>query len=446
MLQFYNSTSKLPITWFQFIFGLYFSIYNFKHLYLNWLPDLYTKPNFHSTYPFFPFHLSLPLFLHILLYTVLISCGLGIAFNYREKFCTIVALSISIFYFVSDRLYYSDFAYLSLLFLFCILIINWATHSGNSVPIWKLLLIRALFWTVSFISLIQLMGNDFLETYVWVSRVEIFKFHSFLSQLSNVSFAKFGVYFIIILYSICLIFLLTKKLKKTGLFLWFILQISLYILFYKFELQVSRSNFPILMIIGSISFIEEEWALSFKTKILNCLKRTTTPNKKEIKLEKSQQGFKTKKLTTIGLICLLLFMSIQILLPLRGYIVGHREREWTNAQNIFSWRMKLKQFYFYGHLSVKNPATGLVENISIYDYHLPSGSFRMGSPYSILKFSQFLEKKYNEAGYPNVEIYGFILARLNNDTVYKPLINSTIDLTKVKYNYFSKNDWILPYD
>ncbi|MBT6120005.1 HTTM domain-containing protein [bacterium] len=447
MLHVYKLTSQRPIILFQFVFGLYLSVLNAKYLYFNWLPDLYINPIFHSKYPIFQFHVSLPLAVHIFLYITLVCCGLGIAFKVQEKLCTMYALLISLFYFLFDRLYYSDFSYLNLLFLLSLLVINWSTRDDDSIPKWKVLWLKSQFWIVAFIAMLHLMTTDFLDNHVWIARLEIFKFHSFLNLLSTDSIASFGVYFTIILYAICLLFLITKKLKKIGLLLWIGLQTSLYILFYKFEIQVDRANFPMLMIIGSLTFVEDNWIQSLKTTLHRSLKKTSS-NSTQPQLKKTSGRYfiGPQKLATLTTLCLLIFMSIQLLLPLRGYVVGHHDREWTNGQNIFSWRMKLKQFYFYGHLTVKDLTTGTYANINIYDYHLPSGPFRMGSPYSILKFAQFLENKYNNEGHTNIAIYASIFAKLNNDTTYKPLIDPSIDLTTVTYKFFSSNNWILPYD
>ena len=64
-------------------------------------------------------------------------------------------------------------------------------------------------------------------------------------------------------------------------------------------------------------------------------------------------------------------------------------------------------------------------------------------PDMIWQFAQHLEREFAAKGIAGVEVYAFADVSLNGRPL-QPIVDSTVDLTKVDWSFFGHASWILP--
>ena len=139
---------------------------------------------------------------------------------------------------------------------------------------------------------------------------------------------------------------------------------------------------------------------------------------------------------------LAVYFAFQLWLPVRHYFIpgnvflteeGHR----------MAWRMMLRSKWGSVHYKVVNKASG-EDWVVLPGQHLSPKQARKiaGRPDLIWQFSRILQKKYQEEGIENLEIYAITKTYLNT-TEINTLIDPEIDLLSVPWNRFGHNSWVL---
>jgi len=139
---------------------------------------------------------------------------------------------------------------------------------------------------------------------------------------------------------------------------------------------------------------------------------------------------------------LVLFFSIQIILPLRHLIVKD-DVLWTEEGHRMSWRMMLRAKSGSIKYKVVDKATNTTIPIQLGDY-LTAKQKRIAAtkPDVIWQFSQYLKRKFDAEG---IDVSVFVNCRIMvNGRPYQSLIDPEIDLAAVKWDPFQHNIWILP--
>ncbi|AXT21302.1 HTTM domain-containing protein [Flavobacteriaceae bacterium AU392] len=138
---------------------------------------------------------------------------------------------------------------------------------------------------------------------------------------------------------------------------------------------------------------------------------------------------------------LIIYFSIQILLPLRHWTIKD-DVLWTEEAHRMSWRMMLRGKNGYASYKVVDKNTNNVILIKLDDYltrkqkHIASTK-----PDVIWQFSQRLKQEFALKGV-DVAVYVNCRVRVNGKK-FKQLIDPAVDLTSVKWNIFKHSDWIL---
>ena len=140
---------------------------------------------------------------------------------------------------------------------------------------------------------------------------------------------------------------------------------------------------------------------------------------------------------------LIAFFIIQFTLPLRHHFIPG-DVNWREEGHRMSWRMMLRTKRGTINLEAVNPKTQERFLIKKEDYLTKDQMKELGTkPDFLFQFVQRLKKEYTKKGMADIEIYCKMSRVSLNRNKAKPLFKSDVDLAKVTWNYFGRNDWVL---
>jgi vitamin K-dependent gamma-carboxylase len=140
---------------------------------------------------------------------------------------------------------------------------------------------------------------------------------------------------------------------------------------------------------------------------------------------------------------LIIFFIIQLTLPLRHHLIPG-DVNWREEGHRMSWRMMLRTKRGSINLEIIIPKTQEKIFVKKRDYLTKSQIKALATkPDFLYQFVQRLKKDYAEKGNEDIEIYCKMSRVKLNGNQAKPLFKSGVDLAKVKWNYFGRNDWVL---
>lgn len=138
-----------------------------------------------------------------------------------------------------------------------------------------------------------------------------------------------------------------------------------------------------------------------------------------------------------------LFFIIQMALPLRHHFIPG-DVNWREEGHRLSWRMMMRNKSGSITLETYNPNTDTREIIPIRRYLTQKQARNLATkPDFLWQFVQRLKKENQAKGLENIEIYVKKSNVRLNGKERKPLFKSEVDLTKVNWNYFGRNEWVL---
>ncbi|MCC5943368.1 MAG: HTTM domain-containing protein [Bernardetiaceae bacterium] len=145
----------------------------------------------------------------------------------------------------------------------------------------------------------------------------------------------------------------------------------------------------------------------------------------------------------IAIFLLFLYATVQILVPLRGFLYPYPS-SWSEEGHNFSWHMMLRSKQGSLYFRVVDKATQTVYREYPLAY-ITQGQYKdlIYKPDMILIFVDFLKDKYkNERQISEVEIYAVSNVSWNGRP-YVPLVNPDIDLSQEKRGLHHYS-WIMP--
>ncbi|MGC4039275.1 MAG: HTTM domain-containing protein [Flavobacterium sp.] len=137
------------------------------------------------------------------------------------------------------------------------------------------------------------------------------------------------------------------------------------------------------------------------------------------------------------------FFIVQLLLPIRHYFIKG-DVLWTEEGHRLSWRMMLRHKTGITKFIVVDNKTKKQEVYKLRKL-LTKKQIRVmrTKPDMIWQTTQKIKEEYQRKG---MDISIYVDSRVSvNGRPFVRLINPTADFTKVEWNYFFHNDWILPY-
>lgn len=138
------------------------------------------------------------------------------------------------------------------------------------------------------------------------------------------------------------------------------------------------------------------------------------------------------------------YLLLQLALPLRHWFIKG-DVLWTEEGHRLSWRMMLRNREGRVSFKVVDKQTGAVFHYPHQDYLTRKQERSMASkPDMIWQQARRIREEYRKKG-REVAVYVDCVASVNYRP-YKRLINPSVDLAAVDWNYFGHNDWILLYE
>ncbi len=137
-----------------------------------------------------------------------------------------------------------------------------------------------------------------------------------------------------------------------------------------------------------------------------------------------------------------LWMAVQILLPLRHYLVPGNVH-WTEEGHRFAWHMKLRDKEGEARFIASNPANGATEVVDPRKELTSWQSRKMSTrPYMIHRYARHIARTRLERGWADVEVRADVRVSLNGRPKQR-LIDPTADLAAQPLHLIH-NAWILP--
>jgi vitamin K-dependent gamma-carboxylase len=184
--------------------------------------------------------------------------------------------------------------------------------------------------------------------------------------------------------------------------------------------------FPYLSLVISVFFFEPET-------IRNIFFKKKKPyTKNEVIIPKRNTAIKY---------LIIIYFSIQIVLPLRHWVIKD-DVLWTEEGHRMSWRMMLRSRGGVVKYKIVDKSNNTEIPIHLNSY-LSEKQQRAASvrPDIIWQFVQYLKKDFKAKG-KDVEVYVDCSISVNGKPL-KRLINPKVDLAAVKWNAFKHSEWIL---
>lgn len=141
------------------------------------------------------------------------------------------------------------------------------------------------------------------------------------------------------------------------------------------------------------------------------------------------------------MLALVVLIAVHCYLPLRHWAFDS-DVNWSEEGHRYSWRMMLRSKQGGGNYFLVDRATGAEEIIFPFDSLNPKQYRKMVThPDMILQYAHHLRDIRAAAG-QEVEVYGRFRVRLNGH-LRQELIDETVDLAKLEWQWFGRKDWVL---
>ena len=444
-------------------FRVMFGILGFADILGSWIgyvliEDAYNSEKFHFKYYGFEWVEVLPEpFLTFYFFSMMVA-ALFIAFGKWYRVMTTYYAFGFLYFFLMEKSHYLNHGYLFTMVCFLMIflpanrafsfdVIKNPSLRVETVENWSLFILKFMMGIVYFFGGVAKLNKDWLRGIplkYWLRNKKDMPLLGKLWELEWV--ALFMSYGGLLLDLTAVFFLLNKKTRWWALFFIFFFHSTNIILF-------MIGIFPFLSITLTLLFFgsdfpKKTWAwlkerYAFPKKFENW--RTNFLSKKNyIPVDISQQhtnNFFNKKLITV---CLILFCTIQLLLPLRHHLFKG-DVAWTEEGHRYAWRMMLRTKQGHGNFIVKSQDKEKSERVNPRDFLNKRQNRKLFTqPDMVLQFAHFLEEKYEKEWGEEVQVFARIKTSLNGRP-RSSFIDPERDLTKVKWTFFKASDWIGAY-
>ncbi len=432
----FRPVDAAPLTAFRILFGLIMIWEIGRYFAYSRIEKYYIDPLFFFTYPLFSFVSPLP---GNWMYLVFILMGTSALFIALGLFYRIAAACFFLTYsyaFLIDCTQYNNHYYficLLGLLMFCI-----PAHRNVSldacrkpgiqtakIPFWCLFLLKFQIIIVYFFGGVAKLNSDWLRgepmrhwledttTLPWINEV--------LTSEPSVYFFSYGglVFDLFIGFA-----LLNNKTKPIAVFLVLMFHLTNAWMF-------SIGIFPYLMIAATVLFLQAETINEYFLRFLSLAKGEGGGD------ENLKNEPRISVLIFLGIYC-----AIQILLPLRHWLYPGNVN-WTEEGHRFSWHMKLRDKYGDIGFVIRDPSTGKMWKWRMEDDLTQRQIGKMsGRPDMILQYASYIKDTLNWQGYEGYQIFADSTVSLNFREP-SPLIDPSVDLSKVEFSPWIYNNWIL---
>ena len=437
---------------FRILFGV-IMFWDIIRYWLNgWVNKLYINPQFMFKYYGFEWVHPWPGDGMIIHFAVLAILALFITVGFFYRVSIVLFFFGFSYVFLLDQANYLNHLYLVILINFLLIFLPahknlsidallWASKKTDAAPLWSLWILRFQMEVLYIFAGIVKINSDWLQLEplrTWLSHRSDMPVVGYLfTQDWAVAIAAYGV---IVLHIIGAPLLLWKR---TRLFIFIVYACFHLLNHFTFSIGI----FPWLTLAATSVFFDPDWPKQLKAHLLKLLKVNTrersgraTPASTKSDSEVSAINEWNRNL--VFSFCTLWAM-FQVLVPLR-HVLYQGNVSWTEEGHRFAWQMKLRTKRGFADFVILDPETKKTWYVSPEQYLTKKQQRKMPTqPDMILQFAHFLERKWiKDHGLEDVEIRVNNYVSLNGREL-APMINPTVDLTKLKRN-LKKADWILP--
>ncbi|MGL1889125.1 MAG: HTTM domain-containing protein [Reichenbachiella sp.] len=427
---FFLKVDNTPIVIFRIIFGLIMAIESFGAILLGWVDENFILPQHHLGWIWTSWIRPLPgnwMYYYFILMG-LVSLSVAIGYKYRFSILLLALLWTGSYF--MHKISYNNHHYLMVLICWFMCLISPHTrfsidskqqrHEENQMPnCYRLFFILQLLIVFTYAAIAKFspgwISGDFLSL-KFAHKTDYFLIGPLLgAHWFQVLITYSGLVFDMTIIPL-LIYSRTRKIAFVLL-----------VIFNLFNSVVFGIGvFPYLVISLAIFFFPPDSMakLFFPKRIPSSTKEPTTPSR-------------------LPLLLFSCYFLVQLYLPLRHHHIAG-DVNWTEEGHKLSWRMMLRMRRGQTRFVVKDGKTGERTMIKSSDY-LTKRQNRLvnNRPDFIWQFSQLLEEDFLKKGVDSPEVYCTTSLVKVNKGKYKQLIDSTVNLAGVNWNYLGHNDWIL---
>ncbi len=417
---------------FRIIFGLLCFLESVGAIFTGWVKRTLIDPEFTFSFIGLEWLQPLPGNWMYAYYAIMGIFGLFVMIGYKYRFSIIAFTVMWTATYLLQKAAYNNHYYL-LILLSSIMVFQPANRylsvdakqkphiKSNAMPQWcSMVFILQMFIVYTYASVAKIYP-DWLDTTVMELLLKSKQHYLIVGELLQ----QKGLHYILayggILFDGLIIpLLLFKRTRKWA----FVVSIFFH-LFNSFIFQVGV--FPYLSLAFSLFFFEP------KTIQQLFLKKKTFYSKAEVIVPNHQKPF---------VIAMVIYFSIQVLLPLRHYVIKDSVL-WTEEGHRLSWRMMLRTKSAATSYKVVNNSNDEAFTVNLDNYLSPKQK-RIAStkPDVMWQFAQHLKQHFKAQG-QDVSVY--VSSRLSiNGKAYKPFTNDEVDLANVEWHALKHSDWILP--
>lgn len=434
----FQPVDNAPLILFRIIFGFLIFAESFGAILTGWVRRVLIEPDFNFTIIGFEW-LQAPdgsvMYIHFALMAV---CGLMVmlGFYYRLGMAGFTILWTMV-YWMQKSAYNNHYYFLILLCIFMLILPAHAYASldakrnssivSTTCPRWCTSIFLIQMWIVYTFAATHKLYPGWLEG-EFISMNFFSKSNYWLiGDLLQKSWLQEAVVYGGIIFDGLIVYFLLYKKTRVPAFL-------VSIIFHLFNSIVFQIGiFPYLMIGLTVFFFEPELIrkVFFKKKPIVNYDTLIIP---QISIKRVSIAF-----------IFFCYFILQLYLPLRHYLYKG-DVFYTEEGHRLAWRMMLR--YKTGHLTYNITSTETDSTWTVKPREFltqkQSGAI-VGKPDMIWQFAQYLEEHYQEMGLVDIEVRAEAYTGLNKQPMVK-LIDSQIDLTKVKWQSLKHSDWILSPD
>ncbi|OEK07511.1 hypothetical protein BFP71_00215 [Roseivirga misakiensis] len=433
----FQPVDNAPLILFRIVFGFLLFAETFGAILTGWVRRVLIEPEF--TFTLIGFNWLQPPddnYSMYIYFGVMALCGIGVmlGFYYRASLAMFTILWTCV-YWMQKTSYNNHYYFLILLCVFMLIVPAHAYASldarrKNSVvsttcPRWCINIFILQMWIVyTFAAMHKFYPGWVSGEFIAMNFAGKSNYWLIGSALTQEWLQKMVVYGGIAFDGLIIYFLLFKKTRMPA----FIISL----IFHLFNSVVFQIGiFPYLMIGLSVFFFEQETIrrIFFKNKPVVNYDALPLPN------------LGARSLAT----CLLMlaYFSFQIYLPLRHHLYKG-DVFYTEEGHRLAWRMMLR--YKSGRLNYNITSQDSTWVVKPRDFLTRKQAAALpGKPDLVWQFAQYLDKKYKKEGFGDVEVRAEGYAKLNNQPKFQ-LVDSSVDLSKVKWQSLKHADWILEPD
>ena len=429
----YKNIDNTALVVFRIIFGALIFLESIGAIFTGWVHANLINPQVYFSFIGFEWLQPLPGYGMYFYYGIMGLCGLGVMLGFKYRYSLGLFTLLWIGSYLMQKTSYNNHYFL--LILLCILMLIVLAHHYASIdtklnpnlkktymPAWAKWILILQMWIVYTYAAVAKMYPDWLDLSVVTLLMKGKASYPLVGALLQENWVIAFVSYAGIMYDLLIIPLLLYKPTRK----WAFAASLVFHLFNSIVFQVGI--FPYLSLAFILFFFEAE-------KINRIfLKKKPFYNGEGYTYPKQKLLFQTLFIS---------YFIYQVLMPLRHWVIPGNVL-WTEEGHRMSWRMMLRSKSGFIRYTIKDKDTKQVLPIDWRQYLTPKQQRHIAThPDCIWQYAQFLHKQMKEKGH-NVTVHASSLVSVNGNK-RQELIDKTVDLAAVEWNYFGHNSWILPY-